>query len=198
MKDKNAVIGLSCLIYKCLLTAYPTAFRRRFQTEMLQAFHDMCADKQRTRGGIGLVSLWATTLLDLVKSSVVEQFSAVDRWALFFLLMGCCDGLFAAYVDFHNNEVQATVLVLLVCSFVIGAIRPKGAWRWALAVGLGVPLCHIFGKWFGLNSQYPVKPNDMASFIAVVPAFIGSYFGAFVRIAVSLPGDPPGRPGGAS
>jgi hypothetical protein len=196
MKSQIPSVSVSCFVYRWLLFAYPKSFRSRFGDEMRQVFQEQCLAHYRKHGVSAVASLWISTLFDLVKSAPGERMAAIDRWTVVWLLVGVSDGLFAAYIDFHNNEVQAAVLVILTCTFIIGAFRPRGAWRWALAVGLGVPVCHVCGKWFGLVSQYPVKPNDYASIIAVIPAFIGSYFGALLRVAACLPGDQPKLPGG--
>jgi hypothetical protein len=189
MRLISSLVKASAFLYSCLLAMYPPSFRKRFGDEMRLVFRDMCQSAIRDRGAIGLAKVWRLTLVDLPKSAVAERWAVLDKWAALLLLVGIADGLFAAYVDYHNDEVQAPVLVILVCTCLLGLIRPKGAWKWALAVGLGVPACHIGGRWLGYAGPYPVKPNDYASIIALIPAFIGSYFGALMRVAAYLPGD---------
>jgi hypothetical protein len=93
-------------------------------------------------------------------------------------------GCFAVWVDLHNDEVQAAVLVLLVGGFVMGAIWPGGAWRWALVLGLSIFVGDNAAPRLGLVGL-PVKPLNWGTLIAVAPAFIGTYVGVGVRALLS-------------
>ena len=89
-------------------------------------------------------------------------------------------GCFAVYVDLHNDEVQAAVLILLVGGFVTGAIWPGGAWRWALILGLSIFIGDNAAPRLGVVGQ-PVLPMNWGTLIAIIPAFIGTYVGVGVR-----------------
>jgi hypothetical protein len=89
-------------------------------------------------------------------------------------------GCLAVSVDLHNDEVQAAVLLLLVGGFVVGAIWPNGAWRWALILGLSIFAGDNAAPRLGLVSL-PVQPMNWGTLIAIVPAFIGTYVGVGVR-----------------
>ena len=88
----------------------------------------------------------------------------------------------AVSVDLHNDEVQAAVLVLLLGGFVVGAIWPGGAWRWALVLGLSIFVGDNAAPRLGLVAL-PVHPMNWGTLIAIVPAFIGTYVGVGVRSA---------------
>ena len=90
-------------------------------------------------------------------------------------------GLAAGYVDMHNDEVQAAVLVVLVSTFALGLAQPRHAWRWALLVGPGVFLMYLLAGLFGYVSRAPAEPGPWATLIALIPALIGAYTGAGVR-----------------
>jgi hypothetical protein len=49
-------------------------------------------------------------------------------------------GLLAAYVDSINDEVQATILVVLATAFAAGAVCPKLAWLGAVLIALCLTL----------------------------------------------------------
>ena len=92
-------------------------------------------------------------------------------------------GRVAVAVDLHNDEVQATLLVLLTAGFTLGAIWPARAWRWALVLGLSIPVGDH------LLAQRP-GPINWGTVVAVVPALIGTYIGLGVRRMIA---DPAGR-----
>ena len=65
-------------IYAALLHAYPRAFRRRHQAEMMAWFRD--ADASRNRGLLGGVMFWVRLLLDLTRTAPMEHVRALtDR-----------------------------------------------------------------------------------------------------------------------
>lgn len=94
-------------------------------------------------------------------------------------------GLAAGYVDMHNDEVQATVLVVLVSTFALGLAQPRHAWRWALLVGPGVFLMYVLAGVFGFAPRAPAEPGPWATLIALIPALFGTYAGAGVRLVLS-------------
>ena len=90
-------------------------------------------------------------------------------------------GLFAGWVDMNNNEVQAAVLVVLVVAGIAGLIRPRGAWRWGLIAGVGVPAAYVLASVFHVHYLLWPQPNISAALIAIIPGMIGAYSGALVR-----------------
>ena len=88
-------------------------------------------------------------------------------------------GIVVGWLDRNASEVQGTVLLLLVFGLFMGFAQPKHAWRWALILGAFVPLMGFAAAAFGLK---PFTVNEtIGSLIAFVPAFIGTYAGAFVN-----------------
>jgi hypothetical protein len=85
------------------------------------------------------------------------------------------------YVNIHANEVQAPVLTILVLTFLLGCLDPRRAWLWAICLGGAVPLSYALAPIFGYLVPYPPDPNIFASFIALIPAFIGAYAGVLAR-----------------
>jgi len=90
-------------------------------------------------------------------------------------------GAFAGQVDFHNDEPQAAVMVLLVLGSMLGFARPRHAWRWGIIAALGIPATYLIGRALGHRPVYWPQPNICATLIAIIPAVIGAYFGVLVR-----------------
>lgn len=66
-------IALSVSVYRLLLFAYPEEFRQEYGGDMLQVFRDYCLRDYRQSGPLGVLGLWAVTLLDLIKSVIEEH-----------------------------------------------------------------------------------------------------------------------------
>jgi hypothetical protein len=80
-------------------------------------------------------------------------------------------GLLIAWVDTWPtwDDTGITVAALFLACAGFGAIRPAHAWRWALLVGIWIPLLNI-----ALHQNY-------GSLLALVFAGLGAYAGAFAR-----------------
>lgn len=93
---------------------------------------------------------------------------------------GC--GVFAAYIDFHNDEPQAPMLVILVSTFLTGALAPKFAWLSAATITGTFALAHAVGPRIGIEPLYPMEGGPWWSlFVLVIPAAISAYLGVGVR-----------------
>jgi hypothetical protein len=91
----------------------------------------------------------------------------------------------AGAVDFNNDEPQAAVLIIVVFAGLLGFIEPRKAWRWAIIVGLGVPIVYLIATALGYHSRGVPEPGWYASLIALIPAFISAYCGVLLRKAIS-------------
>lgn len=65
-------VALSVRLYRLFLIVYPKSFRREYGPHMLQVFRDYSLRVYDRSGLSGMLSLWALTLLDLLRS-MVEQ-----------------------------------------------------------------------------------------------------------------------------
>jgi hypothetical protein len=101
------------------------------------------------------------------------------------LVLALCGGIFAGWVDFNNDEVQATVLVILVMTFLLGLILPTRAWLWAIIVALCVPGVYLFLHASGFQPKSPPSPGWYGSLLALIPAFMGAYAGALGRVILT-------------
>jgi len=62
---------------------------------------------------------------------------------------------------------------------ILGALRPSRPWRWALLVGIFVPFVEFLAFLF-LRTK-PYRAQVFESLLALLPAAIGAYGGAFGR-----------------
>jgi hypothetical protein len=107
---------------------------------------------------------------------------AIDVVCVIVALIG---GFVAGAVDFNNDEPQAAVLVIIFFTGLLGFAQPRKAWRWALIVGLGVPIVYLIATALGYSSKGVPEPGWYASLIALIPAFLSTYCGVVLRTAIS-------------
>jgi hypothetical protein len=97
-------------------------------------------------------------------------------------------GIFIAAFDvvapFGDDSEKATLLFLVVFSGHFGFLEPLRPWRWALAVGLWLPLGHLALHAFGFNDT--INPNTYGMILLLIPVslaacLVGAYTGAFLR-----------------
>lgn len=72
----SLVLRVSERIYKVLLVAYPEEFRDAYGPYMAQVFRDACRETFGRTGIVGLVALWARTVLDLLSTAHAERSKA--------------------------------------------------------------------------------------------------------------------------
>lgn len=100
----------------------------------------------------------------------------LERWHL---ALAC--GLIAGIVDLHVEEVTTSVLLLYFLSLGWGAAAPQRVWRWALAIGAGIPVAHILSSLVGYQAPYPTL-SLAATSLALLPTFAGAFLGKGLRI----------------
>ena len=91
--NESSSVTLSIRIYRMLLTAYPSEFRREYGPHMLQLFRDCSLRVYQQGGSTGMFSLWTITLFDFFSTVVKEhlqwethmtkeKFIRLSGWAL--------------------------------------------------------------------------------------------------------------------
>ena len=108
--------------------------------------------------------------------------AAIILWrrpALWLHLLTLFVGIVIALFDLRASEVQLPAFLLLTFGFFAGFAQPRRAWLWGLMLGVWVPIFGFIALGVGLAPYYPQQ--QFGSFIAIVPAFIGSYGGALVK-----------------
>jgi hypothetical protein len=96
------------------------------------------------------------------------------------LLLTVMLGTLTGYVDLRMAEVHTPALLLMSFACLLGAMHPNGAWRRALMLGLSVPLAHVIAHLTGATLPYRLD-DSTSSFLALIPAFLGSYLGVGMR-----------------
>ena len=162
--------------YRGLLRLYPRSFRRAYGAEAERLLRDLLRD-QRRRAPLGLPGLWTRVLLDLLATTTKERSAQMRTFDWLLLLGALALGLLLALVDsspgWDDTGVSAAALFLGAAAF--GATRPSGAWLWALAVGLWIPVLGI------------VVGDNYAALLALVPALLGALAGAAARRLLAGP-----------
>jgi len=89
-------------------------------------------------------------------------------------------GIIAGMIDVQSQEVQLTVLLLLVFGLFMGFNQSVKAWRWGLLLGVFVPLFAISSIIESSAAEKMVNEGVFAA-IAIVPAMLGVYIGVLLR-----------------
>lgn len=175
-KSAGRAVPVSERIFRALLLAYPASFRADFGQQMAQTFRDQLR-ATRSGGASRVVWLWARTLSDIASTAIQERSEEMQgRGSL--MLCAAAIGMAIAWVDSRPSwdDTGITAGTIFIACALFGAISPKQAWQWALAVGIWIPLYGI------LHSNY-------GAIIALIPAFLGAYLGAGLRSMAFPPPD---------
>src|SRR6202012_4241406 len=93
----------SCWFFQRLLVMYPQAHREEYGPAILQLFRDQCRDAWAHAQSRGLVGFWFHAIADLLKTSILEHLSNLNRsksmlkyfrprftpFSVFFPIFGC-------------------------------------------------------------------------------------------------------------
>ena len=95
----------------------------------------------------------------------------MKKASLIVLVLAIAAGLAIAWIDSRPNwdDAGISVLMVLTAATLCGFLSPQRPWLMALAVSIWIPLLSI------------VSPNNFGAMLALIPGFIGAYFGSFVR-----------------
>ena len=89
-------------------------------------------------------------------------------------------GMLVGYLDLHSDDPQFAVLLVLVFGFFLGYSHTANAWRWALLLGVWVPVFGILKILYDGSTDRLIS-DGVFSTIAFVPAFIGVYVGVLIK-----------------
>src|SRR5205085_1157626 len=95
-----------------------------------------------------------------------------------------CLSALVGWLDYHADEVQGTVLLLIVITGALSFAAPSRAWIIALIMGLSVSGAWIVGRALGIPPTYPMSA-PASSLIALIPAAVGGACGAAARVALT-------------
>ena len=102
-------------------------------------------------------------------------------------------GLAIGWLDLHATEVVVTILPLLGAGFLLGFLRPRAAWRWAVLLALGLPAMAAVALAMGLATAEPARLDPRIALVALAFALVGVYAGVLIRRTLDAvaPGLPP-------
>lgn len=78
-QPESKAVERSCRVYRRLLFAYPEAHREEYGAAMLQLFRDQCRDAWAVKSSRGMIGFWLRTIADLLKTSILERLSNLNR-----------------------------------------------------------------------------------------------------------------------
>lgn len=179
-RSEAPVVSLSVRLYELLLVVYPRPFRTEYGPHMLQVFRDCTLRTHKEQGFVGMVSLWALTLLDWLRSVVeqhLEKETLVTRnslirlsgWAM--LVGGAASSLgliFLILSEEYFLVVSAVWEAVLVVAFFYGP----------LGVGLGL---------LGLRARYGEDIGEGGKLAMLVGAIGGIVLVLIGDVVQSLP-----------
>jgi hypothetical protein len=152
----HRILHASDRLYRALLQLYPPRFRARFATEMTQVFRDSCHEAHRKRGGMGVMSRWAETALDLIVSVIDEHSQESFQMARTNLIR------VLAMAGLVGGALWVAAVVLLVLG------GPGGDYedsfyelRSLFALGIGLGAAGPFGLYLHTARHWPAQARAM-------------------------------------
>ena len=102
----------------------------------------------------------------------------MSKKSVIVLCLALAFSILTGYINVTATEVLPPMVCILLFSFVTGLMQPKGAWRWALLIGLSIPLSTFIG--LAVNFNFPDTPPRYPITLAVliVPALVAAYGGS--------------------
>ena len=105
---------------------------------------------------------------------------------LWLTALGIVLGFITAYAGLHGAGDVLVYVLLLLFGGLLGYLEPRAPWRWALVLGVWVPIAEIVYRLTYPFGQ-PHFKDIVAPLLALVPPLLGVYAGAYVRRSVSPP-----------
>lgn len=89
-------------------------------------------------------------------------------------------GLDIGWVNVLTDETPFVALPLLAATGILGLAWPRRAWRWALLVGVWLPLGQAFALLTSMRVPYPNDLSAVAQALAIGLGLVGAYAGELV------------------
>jgi hypothetical protein len=98
----------------------------------------------------------------------------ITRMQTVLLLAGAVMGGLIAYIDSRPtwDDTGITAFALLIAAGLLGLVSPRRPWKWALAVGIWLPLVEM------------ILSHQAGILLVLIIPFIGAYAGAGVNWAI--------------
>jgi hypothetical protein len=98
---------------------------------------------------------------------------------IFFYFLAVLLGMAAGLLQITIGDLLVVTIFVVISTLVLGYLRPPSAWRWALVVGIFVPLFQLAA--YLLVTQRPYRAQVWGSLLGLVTAVAGAYLGVFAR-----------------
>ncbi len=110
------------------------------------------------------------------------------KWPrLWHVLLALYLGLLVGLTDLRTDDPQLPALLLITFGLFLGFAQPRAAWRWALVLGLWIPVLGLIARTAGVtDAQFS---DVLVSLVVLVPALVGVYAGVFLGRLSSHSGD---------
>lgn len=112
-------------------------------------------------------------------STNTELAGGAGRSDLLFYILAVALGILAGWLEIQVRDLLFTALLVLAPCILLGVIRPRKPWRWAVLIGIFVPIADLMA--FLVMTQKPSRAQIYESLLVFLPALVGSYGGAFMR-----------------
>ena len=101
---------------------------------------------------------------------------------VFFYILAVLMGLSAGLLEITLGDLLATALFVMVCTMVLGFVRPRHPWRWTLIIGGLVPVVRLAA--YLAMTERPYRAQIWESGLGLLTGTAGAFCGAFARKAV--------------
>jgi energy-converting hydrogenase Eha subunit A len=91
-------------------------------------------------------------------------------------LLGGLLGISAGFIEIKIGDLLFTALIVLICTLILGMLRPKRPWRWTLVVAIFVPTTQLLA--YLLLTQKFSRAQIYESFLCFLAGIAGAYGGA--------------------
>jgi hypothetical protein len=91
-------------------------------------------------------------------------------------------GLAAGILEITLNDLLVTAIFVMIATMVLGFVRPRRAWQWAVIVGICVPVFRL-GAYLALNQQSD-RAQIWESVLSLATGMVGAYAGVLGRRGV--------------
>src|SRR3989442_1250993 len=142
MPKPSKTVEFSERIYRKLLRLYPQSHRQQYSELMAQLFRDQCRDVLRAGCSGGWMKFWLRVLLDIGRSSALEQIAVIERKQIMnyikntptvLLIVGIASGVLSIPLS-HSAAAPALFLIAVsgLAIFIRAGLelfRPSHEWK---------------------------------------------------------------------
>src|SRR5712672_2270600 len=98
-------------------------------------------------------------------------------WIIY--LLAALSGIGIGCLDVAIDDLLFTALLVLMACMLLGMLRPRWPWRWAVTVAISMPLTELAA--YLIQTAKPARGQMYGSILLALPGTAGAYGGAVVR-----------------